>query len=1671
MEHQVKLIPGGSLPVFAGRYGATDVLKAGAGITTYRAVDLDTGSRVIVKATPVAAVPEGTELLLRHEADVLRGIRSSYVAPLLDVGVDDDCLFLVVPLVEGVTLEEHLLDGPLSVRDALAVAEGLLAALAEVFDHGILHRDVKPANIVVNAGSPVARVTLIDFGFSRSDRLDPSLRDLPLGTARYASPEQAGLIGHDVDERSDLYSAGAVMFETLAGRPPFTGERVGEVLRQHVSAPVPSLRALGIRVPRALDELIRRLLAKDPRNRYQTAGAVLVDLRQIGDAVRRGIDDPHVVVGAHDRRCCVLGEPSFVGRRSELEGLDAACHRFRAVHGALVGIEAESGGGKTRLLEEFALRCAQRGAWVLRGQGVDQAAQRPFQTLQGVVDAVVGAAAADAGFAETLRARLGEHRAAACAAMPNLTEVLRPDPEEALGPEAFGPDRSVAALAALIDAVDTPERPAVVLLDDCQWADPLTVKLLHHWRQRHPDDGTHAVVVVAYRSEEVGPGHPLRDTPEDEHMALPPLDDHDVVDLVESMAGELNERAVAVVADLAEGSPFMASAVLHGLVESGALTCAHPGWIVDDDALAGVQSSSRAATFLSRRLELLPHATLALLSAGAVLGKEWDLELASRLAGQETAVAVRARQEARSRHLVWARGQGARCTFVHDKVREALLARLDPAERGALHLAAAERLEETDPTRAFDLAYHFDASGHPDRALPHALAAAAQARARNALEIAEDQYRIASRASEGAGHPVRFEVSAGLGDVTMLLGRYEEAREHFAVALDLAESDLARVEVEGKLAELAFKHGDLEASAAAAERGLRLLRHRVPRSKVGFALAAARQVIVQALHSIFPRLLTGRRGVGRGTGDLLAARLYSRLAHVYWFTLGAAPTLWAHLREMNLAERYAPSRELAQAYSEHAPVMTLVPWIRRGVDYAQRSLAIRRELNDVWGEGQSLNFYGIVLYAAARYDETIETCREAVRLLRRTGDRWELNIARLHLAYALYHEGRLGEAVEVAREIHANGLEIGDVQASGIGAEIWTLAAEGEVPEHLLRVELDRRTRDVQLQVQVMQAEGVRLLAEGRTDDAAEVLDDAARAAARAGIRNQYVAPVRPWLATARRRQAEELSPFSPQRRQAVHRAARSARAARSVARTHRNNRPHALREAGLVAALGGHGRRARRLLARSVELAVTMGQRYEQAVSLAALAAVGEARGWIDAGAVAADAERRLGDIRADLARVQGAAEMQEEAVTLSLVDRFSTLLDQGRAIAKGLSREAVFTAVERAAVELLRAERCVVLGVEGMDRKLGDIESLSSSLIREAMESGRPVIARDETAGDPSDSLVLAGVRSAICAPIFEHGKVTACFYASHRRVADLFGEDEQRLAEFVAAVAGAALENARGFAQVEALRESLEERVGARTRQLTTTLHELERLNQELRDANQAKSDFVSMVSHELRTPLTPIVGLSSTMLQRWQELAPEVVTECIEAIHRQGTRLTRLVDELLELSRIESGTLEAEPRHVDVGAAVAAAVAELAEDPAEVTVRCPAGLTAMADPDRLQQILGNYLENARKYGRPPIEIEASASGSWVELSVIDHGDGVPEEFVDSLFQKFSRAGSVRDVSGTGLGLSIVRGLASAQGGDTWYEPVQPHGARFVVRLPRSHTVGARSDDRRVGTQLPN
>jgi signal transduction histidine kinase len=230
-------------------------------------------------------------------------------------------------------------------------------------------------------------------------------------------------------------------------------------------------------------------------------------------------------------------------------------------------------------------------------------------------------------------------------------------------------------------------------------------------------------------------------------------------------------------------------------------------------------------------------------------------------------------------------------------------------------------------------------------------------------------------------------------------------------------------------------------------------------------------------------------------------------------------------------------------------------------------------------------------------------------------------------------------------------------------------------------------------------------------------------------------------------------------------------------------------------------------------------------------------------------------------------------------------------------------------------------------------------------------------------------------------------------------------------------------------------------------------VDKANIDLREVNEAMRGFIAVAAHDLRSPLASMVGFSSLLTANWATLTEEDRWKFVTTIDRQSHKLAGLVNDLLTLSSLEGGVLKTQPELIVLGEAISACLAACSGDTASVSVSCSPNLVVRVDPLHLERIIDNYVQNAFKYGEPPVQIEATQLGDMVEVRVLDHGPGVPPDFESKLFGKFARADitNTRDRKGSGLGLSIVRGLAEANGGQALYRPNVPNGACFMAILP--------------------
>jgi len=1555
----------------------------------------------------------------------------------------------------------------------LRVARELISSLRPRHDSGKYVAGISDASIFIRLpdGTPYVDTQL------RGDELKSGrgLHEEALQFERsvYMAPELSGVLQAPIEASSDLYSVGVFLYRAICGCNPIPAKSVSELLLGQVTQSVSSMRWAGFAVPRCVDEFVLRLLKRDPRDRYRKTDAALSDLEKIIESIESNHGDS-IVLGKSDRRERLI-EASFVCRDDWVDRfLQWIADPTRKSNRLL--IIGRSGIGKTRLIDEFTKTCRANGATVFHTNGIDSERSRPLEAFQSISRDLEQLCKNDPVLFQVLIHGLAEHREGIQAILPWLFEGHAAQSD--VGPAEFAGIRFKRAFHELFRLLNNQPNRIVMLIDNLDRIDPLSRDLLVGWLKNQPSQNSGSLLFVAT-------GLPSNTTQlqyDLDHPAvlLDPLPSDGIKEILRSIIGQFPEEAIDLVAGASAGNPSLAISMLQGIIDSQGVILRGDTWERNMLRELVLQSQSQSRESVIKRTQGIPEGVIQFLTAGAILGSSFRFLDVQSLSMFDIQDALDCIETAVQQQLLWSNHDHQMMGFVHDDVRLYLLGRLSPDAKKQLHLRATESINQDHEDCVYDLAYHFDAAEYGNNAICYSILAAKRALNQYANEQAAEYYRLALKWVPDTNRELRRQLSESIGEIFLSTGKYDLAGTAFQEASFFADDQLERVRILGRLGDIEFKRGRMRQAATHYVGALSLSGANVPRWTFEMLVLLIWQLLIQAKNTVFglPRNRRLSSPIHR-----LRWTLFSRLAHTFWFSRGALWTMYAHLTGMNDAELFQDTPELAKSYSEHAPVCTLLRSFRRAERYSQRSLAIHSADNNTWGQGQTLAYASVVPLAEARFTKCIETATKGIELLERTGDAWETNMARYQRAVALYRSGRYREAINDAKQIHDTGVAIGDAQAAGISLDVWVRCAPHQVACEIVERQASIERTDAQSHAQTQLAYAIIQLRENQFEEAERTLREAIARCKTAGHLNTYISPCYAWLATVLRTAAN-----STHRSQAhlferrIRRAKRAASKALRIARCFIADQPHVFRELAIIASLRGRVSEAIKCYRNSISIAERLNcpmQAWESLTFLKNYISELDDSSW-QLTQTEIDRLEQLNLSCAESIRCYEGLVATTE--TLSLADRFDNLLADGRCIARSLDRDDIFHQCCLAAQHLLRGQIAIILEPQAETGTWNVLRVLTSNSIANkylaefANESEfiEQISESDITCVLPWHIHEQFTEGCVLSTQIRVRDSIAAYLLVGHMELDNLFGSEELQVAEFIATLASAALENAEGFEKLHKLNMTLEQRVKERTAaaelratQLVASNQALQKTEEQLREAieiangaSQAKSRFLATMSHEIRTPLNGIIGM--TQLALASSPNPQH-SNYLSTIHRSGTSLMRLLNDLLDFSKIEAGRMTVEaiafsPMEVlnDVlGLMSIAAWQKQIEVIAYVTPKLPARM--IGDPMRLRQVILNLIGNAIKFtsqGHVEIRVElpTDIDGHW-QIRVIDTGIGIPEDKQTSIFDAFSQAdnSTTRRFGGTGLGLAISSELVHLMNGSIEVSSRVNHGSEFTITLP--------------------
>lgn len=1009
-----------------GRMQLHEVVGSGARSVVYRAT---LGPLTyVVKMYEGLRDQEQAERVFRREAAIHASLRHPAIPTIHEVGVRDDKPYIISEYVQGRTLSEVLSAGPMGPIAAVRIGRAIADALAEVHRHGIVHRDVKPGNILLAEGGDIK---LIDFGLAGHAVDTPA--DEGAGTFRYSAPEQIGLLERPVDGRADLYALGVVLFECVVGHPPFTSQNTSELFHQHAAVPPPRIHELDPSVGLALSAIVDKLLRKDPDERYRSAEELQRDLENVStlDQIAASGGEPLLSVARTRRppRGC------FVGRHAELGRLLDATRAAFEGQGRILLVEGAAGSGKSRLVEELLHSHIPESAPILRGKCAI-ADPYPFAALREALE----------GWMVEVRAPGQAARvAAARQAGKELAPVLRQFDRrlgDLLGAEANAPAPRDArevfynALSAFLIALSDTHHGAVLWLDDVQWLDEASHDALLSLASQvagHPfvlvlsgrNDDDSAPAMERLRRELA----PLNAT----RLPIGPLEPTAVAEIVRTMLGceNLDDGFTRAISSRSQGNPLIVWQYVQAMKDAGVLIPHWGSWVVESGSLNSVELPTEIYDLMTRRISWLRPEARDVLEAAALLGSRFGIDLLCAAAAPTPRRAVqRAISDGIEARLIERADSPGELSFVHDRIRESL-GRARDIDARIVHDHAAQWLDslgDIEGRNLFEFARHAMlgwAGTRPVQTFHACLAAARVANAEHASARAYELLEFASTVTESSqlDAPVRLEFHREMGLASFATHRIEDAARHFTAAIELSTERYDRANLRAWLARATIFSFDTRTGIQHIEAAFEELGEELP-SRAEKHPEALRARLIALMQSHLAVVQAGK-GFGAAQGE---------------------------------------ARRHAETLIELADVTFLIGYYDRNQLLAMQGgvlgLLPAWQLGDCAESGQGFSTFAMLMGLLSRQDAVVRFGDLALNIVRKLGDRHALATTQSKVAIARHFCGDVDEALRMQREVFEKyGAWLGPLDFQNCCIDLsWNYFVRGQVDDEQ-RVHTEARRR------------------------------------------------------------------------------------------------------------------------------------------------------------------------------------------------------------------------------------------------------------------------------------------------------------------------------------------------------------------------------------------------------------------------------------------------------------------------------------------------------------------------------------------------------------------------------------------------------------------------------------
>ncbi|MEM9009211.1 MAG: serine/threonine-protein kinase PknK [Cyanobacteria bacterium P01_F01_bin.86] len=629
-------------PQLAG-YTIAETIHQGSRANVYRVVETDTQRHVVIKVL-AQEYPSFAELVrFRNQYTVAKNLPISGIISPLSLNAYGNGYALVMEDVGGIDLGQYARQYPLSLSEILDIAIQLANILHELHQHRVIHKDIRPANILIHPGSK--RIKLSDLSIASLLPKETQALQSPQsleGTLAYMAPEQTGRMNRAIDYRTDFYALGVTLYQLLTGQLPFNSSDPLELIHCHMAQQPIAAQQINPDVPTVVAAIAAKLMAKNAEDRYQSALGLKHDLEACLTQWQEQKKISDFVLGQQDLSDRFLIPEKLYGRETEVKTLLDAFERVSQGASELMLVAGFSGIGKTAVANEVHKPIVRQRGYFIKGKFDQFNRNIPFSAFVQAFRSLVGQLLSEsddelANWKTNILTALGKSAQVLIEVIPELEHIIgkQPTPPELSGNAAQ--NRFNLLFQKFIAVFTTPEHPLVIFLDDLQWADSASLNLM---KVLMGDNITgYLLLLGAYRDNEVFPAHPLiltlaeleKQTAVISTITLASLSEHYINQIVAETLSCPDQHAqplTELVYQKTKGNPFFTTQFLKGLYEDN-LIVFNPNagyWECDLVQVRDAAITDDVVEFMASRLQKLPAATQEILKLAACIGNQFDLE-------------------------------------------------------------------------------------------------------------------------------------------------------------------------------------------------------------------------------------------------------------------------------------------------------------------------------------------------------------------------------------------------------------------------------------------------------------------------------------------------------------------------------------------------------------------------------------------------------------------------------------------------------------------------------------------------------------------------------------------------------------------------------------------------------------------------------------------------------------------------------------------------------------------------------------------------------------------------------------------------------------------------------------------------------------------------------------